>query len=810
MKYGHFDDKAREYVIDTPRTPYPWINYLGCEQFFGIISNTAGGYCFYRDARLRRVTRYRYNNMPVDNGGRYFYIKDGDTVWNPGWKPVKTELDSYSCRHGMGYTIITGQKNGLTASQLSFVPMGVNAEVHQVTLRNDSDAPKNVILTSFVEFCLWNAQDDMTNFQRNFSTGEVEVEGSVIYHKTEYRERRNHYAFYAVNTPVDGFDTDMETFLGLYNGFENPQAVFTGKMGNSIASGWQPMAAHQVKVSLAPGEERRFNFVLGYVEVPQAEKFVAPSVINKAPAKALLEKLTTDEQIADAFNALKKHWDNLLSAYVLTTPDKKLGRMVNIWNPYQCMVTFNMSRSTSMFESGIGRGMGFRDSSQDLLGFVHQIPERARERILDIAATQFRDGGCYHQYQPLTKKGNNDIGGGFNDDPMWLIFGTVAYIKESGDFSILDEPVPFDNKEGSEVSLFEHLRVSFNHVIENLGPHMLPLIGRADWNDCLNLNCFSWDPNESFQTTENQTEGSQAESLMIAGLFVVCGRDYVELCRRLGKDDEANRAQTYIDNMVEAVKKHGWDGDWYLRAYDYFGHKVGSKENEEGQIFIESQGWCTMAGIGLEEGMVKKALDSVKERLDCEHGIVLNNPPFTRYVVEYGEISTYPAGYKENAGIFCHNNPWVIIGETVLGRGDRSWEYFRKICPSYTEEHSALHKVEPYVCCQMVAGKDAARPGEGKNSWLTGTAAWMWYAITQFILGIKPSYEGLEINPCIPAGWKGFNVKRRFRGAEYHITVKNPDGVCKGIKSVTVDGQPIEGNVVNHLPGTHTVEVIMG
>ena len=810
MKYGHFDDKAREYVIDTPRTPYPWINYLGCEQFFGIISNTAGGYCFYRDARLRRVTRYRYNNMPVDNGGRYFYIKDGDTVWNPGWKPVKTELDSYSCRHGMGYTIITGQKNGLTASQLSFVPMGVNAEVHQVTLRNDSDAPKNVILTSFVEFCLWNAQDDMTNFQRNFSTGEVEVEGSVIYHKTEYRERRNHYAFYAVNTPVDGFDTDMETFLGLYNGFENPQAVFTGKMGNSIASGWQPMAAHQVKVSLAPGEERRFNFVLGYVEVPQAEKFVAPSVINKAPAKALLEKLTTDEQIADAFNALKKHWDNLLSAYVLTTPDEKLGRMVNIWNPYQCMVTFNMSRSTSMFESGIGRGMGFRDSSQDLLGFVHQIPERARERILDIAATQFRDGGCYHQYQPLTKKGNNDIGGGFNDDPLWLIAGTAAYIKETGDFGILDAATPYDCNPDDCGTLLEHLEASFYHVVNNKGPHGLPLIGRADWNDCLNLNCFSWDPNESFQTTENQTEGSQAESLMIAGLFVVCGRDYVELCRRLGKDDEANRAQTYIDNMVEAVKKHGWDGDWYLRAYDYFGHKVGSKENEEGQIFIESQGWCTMAGIGLEEGMVKKALDSVKERLDCEHGIVLNNPPFTRYVVEYGEISTYPAGYKENAGIFCHNNPWVIIGETVLGRGDRSWEYFRKICPSYTEEHSALHKVEPYVCCQMVAGKDAARPGEGKNSWLTGTAAWMWYAITQFILGIKPSYEGLEINPCIPAGWKGFNVKRRFRGAEYHITVKNPDGVCKGIKSVTVDGQPIEGNVVNHLPGTHTVEVIMG
>ena len=810
MKYGFFNDADREYVITRPDTPYPWINYLGSENFFSLISNTSGGYCFYRDARMLRLTRYRYNNVPTDCGGRYFYINDGGKVWTPGWMPVKTAYDSYECRHGMGYTKITSVVDSLKAEQTTFVPLGSDCEVHRIKLTNTGDADKSVKLFSFIEFCLWNAWDDQTNFQRNYSIGEVEVIGSTIYHKTEYRERRNHYAVFSVNTPIDGFDTDRETFVGLYNGFDHPNVVFEGQAKNSVASGWAPIGSHMICVDLKPGEEKSFIFVLGYCENPKDEKWESQDVVNKKPANELLAKFKTDEQVDEALATLKAYWEKLLSTYTLDSADEKLNRMVNTWNQYQCMVTFNMSRSASYFESGIGRGMGFRDSSQDLLGFVHQIPERARERILDIAATQFRDGGCYHQYQPLTKKGNNDIGGGFNDDPMWLIFGTVAYIKESGDFSILDEPVPFDNKEGSEVSLFEHLRVSFNHVIENLGPHMLPLIGRADWNDCLNLNCFSWDPNESFQTTENQTEGSQAESLMIAGLFVVCGRDYVELCRRLGKDDEANRAQTYIDNMVEAVKKHGWDGDWYLRAYDYFGHKVGSKENEEGQIFIESQGWCTMAGIGLEEGMVKKALDSVKERLDCEHGIVLNNPPFTRYVVEHGEISTYPAGYKENAGIFCHNNPWVIIGETVLGRGDRSWEYFRKICPSYTEEHSALHKVEPYVCCQMVAGKDAARPGEGKNSWLTGTAAWMWYAITQFILGIKPSYEGLEINPCIPAGWKGFNVKRRFRGAEYHITVKNPDGVCKGIKSVTVDGQPIEGNVVNHLPGTHTVEVIMG
>ena len=818
--FGHFDDAQREYVITDPKTPWPWINYLGNEDFFSLISNTAGGYSFYKDAKFRRITRYRYNNVPMDNGGRYFYINDNGTVWSPGWKPCKTPLDFYECRHGMSYTRITGAKDGIQASVLFFVPLHTWAEVQKLTLTNTSDQAKKFKLYSFAEWCLWNAATDMENFQRNFSTGEVEVDGSVIYHKTEYKERRNHYAFYSVNAPVDGFDTDRETFIGLYNEFRDPQQVLDGTCGNSIAHGWSPIASHYIEVELQPGESKDYVFMLGYVENEQEEKFAQETpgllhsgsspIINKAKAQALMASYDTVEKVDAAFAELKIYWDNLLGIYSVQSPEEKLDRMVNIWNQYQCMVTFNMSRSASFFESGIGRGMGFRDSNQDLVGFVHQIPERARERIIDIASTQFPDGGCYHQYQPLTKRGNNDIGGGFNDDPMWLIFGTVAYIKETGDFTILDEPVPFDNEPGSEVSLMEHLRVSFNHVVENLGPHMLPLIGRADWNDCLNLNCFSWDPNESFQTTENKTEGSKAESLMIAGLFVVCGRDYVELCAKVGLAQEAERAQKLVDDMVEAVKKHGWDGEWYLRAYDYFGRKVGSNENEEGKIFIESQGWCTMAGIGLEEGMVQKALDSVKERLDCEHGIVLNNPAFTKYLVEYGEISSYPAGYKENAGIFCHNNPWVIIGETVLGRGDYAWDYYRKICPSYTEANSALHKVEPYVYSQMIAGKDAAKPGEAKNSWLTGTAAWNWYAITQYILGIKPAYDGIQIDPCICSQWKEYKVTRRFRGSTYEITVKNPDGVCKGIREILLDGQPLEGNVVPHTPGTHNVTVTLG
>ena len=823
-RYGHFDDQHREYVITDPQTPWPWINYLGNEDFFSLISNTAGGYCFYKDAKFRRLTRYRYNGVPMDNGGRYFYINDGGTVWNPGWKPCKTPLDSYECRHGMNYTRITGSKNGVEASVLFFVPLHTWAEVQKLTLTNNSNEVKRLKLFSFAEWCLWNAATDMENFQRNFSTGEVEIEGSVIYHKTEYRERRNHYAFYGVNVPIQGFDTDRETFIGLYNEFANPDAVIEGRPRNSHAHGWSPIASHYIEVELQPNESRDYIFLLGYVENKQEEKFIAPQVINKTQAKAMMARFDTSEKVDAAFAELCNYWDNLLNIYTANTGNDKLDRMVNIWNQYQCMVTFCMSRSASFFESGIGRGMGFRDSNQDLVGFVHLIPERARERIIDIASTQFPDGGCYHQYQPLTKRGNNDIGGGFNDDPCWLIFGTVAYIKETGDFSILDEMVPFDNQPGTEVTLFEHLQVSFNHVVNNLGPHRLPLIGRADWNDCLNLNCFSWDPNESFQTTENKTEGSQAESLMIAGLFVVTGKDYVELCKILPdhiktmqnlKDidfaAEADRAQLHVDEMVNAVKAHGWDGEWYLRAYDFYGNKIGSDECEEGKIFIESQGWCTMAGIGLEEGLVERSLDSVKERLECEHGIVLNNPAFTTYHVEMGEISSYPEGYKENAGIFCHNNPWVIIGETVAARGDDAWSHYKKILPSYVEEdRQTLHKVEPYVNCQMVAGKDAYRPGEGKNSWLTGTAAWMWYTVSEFILGIKPHYDGLLIDPCLPKTAHNYTVTRRFRGAEYEIHVSNPKGVSKGVAQMTVDGMLVEGAVVPAQPGKHIVEVVMG
>lgn len=793
MKYGYFDDANREYVINTPRTPLPWINYLGTNGFFSLISNTAGGYCFYKDAKHRRILRYRYNNVPADNGGRYFYINDGGDCWTPSYMPMKKKLDSYECRHGMGYTVITGERNGIKAKETFFVPVNDNCEIHRVKLTNTSDADKNIKLFSFVEFCLWNAQDDMLNYQRNLNTAEVETEGSCIYHKTEYRERRNHYSFYTVNADADGFDTDRDTFLGAFNGFDAPDAVINGKSFNSVASGWYPIASHMLNVSLKPGEEKEYIFVLGYIENAQEEKFDSLNVINKKKAHEMAAKFSTAELCDKAFDELKAYWDELLSVYTIKSNDEKLDRMVNIWNPYQCMVTFNMSRSASYYESGIGRGMGFRDSNQDLLGFVHQIPERARERIIDIASTQFEDGSAYHQYQPLTKKGNNEIGSGFNDDPLWLILGTTAYIKETGDMNILSESVPFDNNESNTASLLEHLDRSFDHVVNNLGPHGLPLIGRADWNDCLNLNCFSSEPDESFQTY-GEANGRVAESVLIAGMFVFIGKQFADLYRKLGNTEKEKYVLEQVDKMTAAIEKDGYDGEWFLRAYDAFGHKIGSKECEEGKIFIESQGFCVMAGVGKDNGKALKALDSVQKYLECKYGITLNQPPYSKYHLELGEISSYPPGYKENAGIFCHNNPWIMIAETVLGRGERAFEVYKKITPAYIEDISDIHRTEPYVYSQMIAGKDAVRAGEAKNSWLTGTAAWNYYTVSQYILGIRPEFDGLRIEPCLSKDIKECNITRKYRGTLYRISIINNN---TGKTIVTADNGTVDGNIVS-------------
>ncbi len=823
MRYGHFDDSAREYVITTPHTPYPWINYLGSEQFFSLLSHQAGGYSFYRDAKLRRLTRYRYNNIPTDIGGRYLFVNDGGDVWTPSWLPVKADLDFFEARHGLGYSTITGERNGLRVKTAFFVPLGENAEVQKVTFTNTSDAPKTFSAFTYVEFCLWNAEDDQTNYQRNLSIGEVEVEeetpsgGAAVYHRTEYRERRDHFAVHGVNVATAGFDTDRDTFVGRYNTLAESAVPRAGKSENSVASGWYPIGSHQIDVTLVPGESKDVVIVLGYIENPDEEKWAddAKQVINKTRAHELLERWSTAEAADAGIAALQAYWTELLGAYKVTSGDEKLDRMVNIWNQYQCMVTFNMSRSASYFETGMGRGMGFRDSSQDLLGFVHLVPERARERIIDIASTQFPDGSAYHQYQPLTKRGNHNLGSGFNDDPMWLVGGVAAYIKETGDWGILDEPVPYDNAEGTEVPLFEHLTQSVNHVLTHLGPHGLPLIGRADWNDCLNLNCFSTTPGESFQTTGNKT-GGVAESTFIGAQFVLYGKEYVELAKRRGDAAEVARVEKAVEEMTQAMLTHGWDGEWFLRAYDYYGNPIGTDAHGEGKIWIEPQGFAVMAGIGVEStdpstpewkaSPAGKALTAVESMLGSEHGLVLQFPAYTTYQVHMGEVSTYPPGYKENGGIFCHNNPWVIIGETVAGDGASAFEHYRKITPAYREEISDVHQLEPYVYAQMIAGKEASRHGQAKNSWLTGTAAWNFVAVSQYLLGVRPDFDGLTVDPQIGPEVPEFTVTRVARGATYEITVRN-SGKPGSRATLTVDGLPIEGRTVPYAAAGATVRV---
>jgi cellobiose phosphorylase len=801
MTYGFFDDNKREYVITRPDTPLPWINYLGCEAYFGIISNTAGGYSFYRDARLRRLTRYRYNNAPFDFGGRYIYLRDDldGRFWSPSWQPTKHDAEGYSCRHGLGYTIIGSTFRRIKAETLYFVPLGENLEIWELNITNLRKKTSKLSIFSSIEFCLWDAQDDATNFQRNFSTGQVEIEDGVIYHKTEYRERRDHFAYFACSEKLAGYDTQRDVFLGAYRSWENPAAVERGRSFNSVAHGWAPIGSHHIKLSLKPGESRKVVFLLGYHENPRDQKFDPPAsqTLNKRAVEPMIRKHLKPIAVQEALESLRKYWDKLLGLYQAKTPDQHANRMVNIWNAYQCMATFNMSRSASFYESGIGRGLGFRDSNQDLLGFVHMVPERACERVLDLAATQLETGGAYHQYQPLTKRGNDDIGSNFNDDPLWLILGVAAYLKETGDWSILDAAVPYDNKPASEASLYEHLQRSLQYTLDRLGPHGLPLIGRADWNDCLNLNCFSDTPGQSFQTTTNK-EGKVAESVFIAGQFVLAARELAEIAERRGLDSDADRYHKAAQKMEETVRSHGWDGEWFLRAYDDFGNKVGSKACEEGKIFIEPQGFCVMAGIGLQDGLARRALDSVNKQLATAHGIMLQQPAYSKYYLHLGEISSYPPGYKENAGIFCHNNPWVIIAETMAGNGDRAFDYYLRINPSAREKISQIHRCEPYVYSQMIAGKDASTHGEAKNSWLTGTAAWNYVAITQYILGIRPTYDGLMVAPVIPSNWKGFSVSRVFQGVVYNINVKR-EGKGNRVR-LMVDGRAITGNVIPKPP----------
>ncbi|MFA6431076.1 MAG: glycosyl transferase [Candidatus Margulisiibacteriota bacterium] len=778
-KYGYFDKDNKEYVITRPDTPLPWINYLGAEEYCALMSNTAGGYSFYRDPKERRITRYRYNNVPMDRGGRYIYARDNDSkdYWSVSWQPVM-KLDKYECRHGIGYTTIAAEYAGVKTKTTYFVPLGENLEIWMLEVSAEED--KDLSLYPFVEFCLWDALNDMTDYQYNLNIGQTEYKDDIIYHISRYRVTQDVVGFLAcTNATPEGYDTQRRDFMGTYGDFSNPRAVIEGKMNNSIACGWSPVGALKVPCKLKAGETKTFIFVLGFSEdIKEPAKKV-----KKYSDKALIEK---------ELKKLAAYWEENLNKFSVQTPDAELNLMANTWNQYQCRTTFNWSRSASYYESGIGRGMGFRDSNQDTLGFVHMIPEKVKGRIMDLAATQLPDGSAYHQYSPLSKKANPSDHK-YGDDHLWLIYSIASYVKETGDIAFLKEKVTFAGK--GTGTMYEHMARAINFAVKNIGGRGLPKILFADWNDCLNLD---------------QGKG-KAESVMVAQMLVGAAYEMAKIAKLLGKKADITKYNKIGDKVKVEVNKKGWDGEWYIRAFTDDMEPVGSKKCKEGKIYLETQAWAVLSGTA-DEKRGKQCMNSVHKHLATEHGIQVMTPPYSKFYYQYGSIGVYPPGLKENGAIFCHPNPWAMVAECMLGNGDRAYEYYRSILPAARNDIADLHKTEPYVYCQMIAGKFHKDFGEGKNSWLTGSACWNFVAVSQHILGIKPEYSGLKIDPCIPKAWKGFSAKRTFRGADYLITVRNPNGVSKGIKSVTIDGKPANSNIIPTVKGKkeYNIEVVMG
>jgi cellobiose phosphorylase len=781
MKYGSFDDERREYVIARPDTPQPWINYLGVNEYCGLISNTAGGYSFHKDPRERRILRYRYNNVPVDRPGRYIYVRDdasGD-YWSGSWQPVLKDLSKYryECRHGLSYTVISSAYAGITTETTYLVPLGENLEIWRIRVGNTSKKKRAISLFTYVEFCLWDAVNDMTDFQYNLNIGQTKYRGNAIYHVTNHHAHQPCFAWFWSSKAVASWDGVRQAFIGPYRSESNPIAVEKGRCHGELAVGWGPVAGLHVRLALDPGEQEEVTFMLGCGETLGEEKPFMAKYRRRGAVDAELAKL-------------RAYWDDSLGRFTAHTPDPAVNSMVNIWNQYQCRTTFNWSRSASYYESGIGRGMGFRDSNQDVLGFVHQIPLLARQRLIDIAGTQFPEGRAYHQYSPLTKKGNGE---GFGDDHLWLIIAVSAYARETGDIGLLDELVPYND--GSSATMYEHLCRALKYSGGNTGWHDLPKIGNADWNDCLNLK----GPNE------------KAVSVMIAEMYVMAATLLGELAERHGRSAEGDKFRRLGGEMARRINETCWDGEWYLRAFDDAGSPVGTARAEEGRIWLESQTWAVLSGAADPE-RGRTCMDSVQKHLATKHGIVLFAPGYTVYHPELGYVSVFPRGLKENAAIFCHTNPWAMIAETTLGRGDAAFSYYKAILPSQSNERADLRGTEPYVYAQMIAGREHKDFGQAKNSWLTGTASWNFVAVSQHILGVRPEMDGLRVDPCIPPTWRGFTATRVFRGDTYRISVSNPRRVSKGVARMIVDGAAREGNLVPIFGdgAIHHVEVELG
>jgi cellobiose phosphorylase len=785
VSYGYFSRDNKEYVVVKPNTPTSWINYLSNNAYCAIISNTGGGYSFHIDPLYRRILRYRYNNLPADRPGRYIYIRDNKTgkYWSPTWQPVLGKLDAYKCRHGLGYTKIESSNSGVEAEVTYFVPVDDNLEVWMLTLKNASSEKKGLSVFSYAEFCLWQAFNDLTDLQCSQGLGVASYESDAIFYS--FFDLSTGYAFFASTGTVTGYDCDREVFIGSYRSESDPVAVEKGKCTNSQAKGGNPIAATSNALELGPGEAETLIFVLGVAK-------------RKIDAKNLIQKYRRKSDVDAELQKLKEHWNTYLINFNVDTPDEEFNTMINVWNQYQCKTTFDWSRYVSFYETGIGRGMGFRDSNQDTLGVVHVLPKKVRQRILDLAKNQFEDGHVYHLYFPLTGEGGwppyaKEQMKFFSDDHLWLILSTCEYIKETGDLTILNEDIKF--VEGSKASLYEHLKGSIEFTLNHMGKHDLPLLGTADWNDPQSLP----GPNNA------------AESVWAAMLFHKVLLELTNLCKEYKGGKDAKAFAAIADKVKSHVNETAWDGNWYVRAYDDSGNPVGSSKCKEGKIYVNTQSWAVISQIASKERGLA-CMNSVKKHLDTEYGIMLLAPAYSRYHPEIGALTSYVPGLKENASVWSHANAWAILAECILGRGDQAYAYYRKLAPPTKNKIGEIHKAEPYVYAQTIAGKDHPNFGTARQSWLTGTAAWMFKVATNWILGMRPEYHGLLVDPCIPKEWTKFKITRRFRNCIYEIGVRNPDHISKGIKNITVDGKKSKSNLIDCFADgkRHTALVTMG
>jgi cellobiose phosphorylase len=786
--YGYFDEAAREYVITRPDTPTPWINYLGEGRYGGIVSNTGGGYSFDRDPRHWRVSRYRYNAIPVDQPGRYVYLRDQESgdYWSATWQPVKRPLDAYECRHGAGYTRIAAERGEIASEVLYFVPPATDGETWPcelwvVRIRNNGDRPRHLRTFSYVEFSFPDAVVDQQNLDWGQHIVRSRYEGGVIVASTVFRPDTT---FFASSLEPLGFDSDRETFVGSYRDLANPVVVELGEPSNTESPRGNSIGSLCHQLELAPGEEQQIVFVLGAIR----DRAQLPRMVSAFRDRATVET---------AFEALREDWEDYLSQFTVETPDPELNAMVNFWNQVQCRTTLYWSRFVSAYETGLGRGMGTRDSAQDTLGIVHCAPDRARTTLTRLWRLQFADGHTWHQFYPLTGEGSRGLAAEFPerpqwfcDDHLWLVLAVCAYVRETGDLAYLDELVAF--ADGDEASVWGHMLRAVEFTLGHRGPHGLPRAGFSDWDDTMNIDLGS----------------GRAESVWCGMQFCRAGLDFAELAEELGRRDEAARLRAHAKEMAAAVDEHAWDGEWYARAFDDEGRPIGVATEELHRINMNPQTWSVIGEVANGE-RAERALQAMHDHLATEHGIALLWPPYDGGDRRVRGTSTYPPGAKENGGIFCHANAWAIVAAAMAGQADRAYDYYRRILPLRRTDADCF-LVEPYVYCQNICGPTHPQFGMGRNAWLTGTAAWTYVAATQWILGIRPTYRGLRIAPALPSSWAGFKARRRFRGAWYDIAIERRS--AGGEVAILVDGVPVAGDVVPAAPaGEHVlVEVTVG